>query len=324
MRIAFAGTPEVAVPVLDALAASSHEVALVLTRPDAPLGRKRTLTPSPVAARADELGIPVERIARPSEATAARTRAAKVDLGVVVAYGAILRQEMLDAPRLGWINLHFSALPAWRGAAPVQRAMMAGEPATALSVFQLDNGMDTGPLYSQTPVPFTDEETAGEALTRLSRLGAHDVLRVVDALEAGSAVATPQAGAPTVAPKLTLADGLVDWHAPAERVIAHIRGVTPEPGAASVLAGARFKLHAVRRWSADAPRLAPGEVTLHRRAVLVGTDDWPIELTTVQPFGKPSMPADAWWRGQASERVQFDDAAAPSAHLGVDGTAPGA
>lgn len=302
MRIAFAGTPEVAVPALDALAASEHEIAAILTRPDAPLGRKRLLTPSPVAARAAELGLPTIRSSRPRDEVTAQLAELGVELGVVVAYGALLRRPLLDAPEHGWINLHFSLLPKLRGAAPLQRAVLANEPETGISIFQLEEGLDTGPVFAQRAVPVPPEATSGELLASLAADAAPDLLAVVDAIADGSAVATPQAGEPTHAPKLEAADGRIDWSLPAELVHARIRGATPEPGAACELDGGRFKIHAVRRLEPGeaAPSLAPGELALAAGRVYAGTATEPIRLLRVQPAGKAAMDADAWWRGRTA------------------------
>lgn len=303
MRIAFAGTPEVAVPALEALAASGHEIVAVLTRPDAPLGRKRVLTPSPVAARAEELGLHVIRSAKPREDVVAELRSLEVELGVVVAYGALLRLPMLEAPAHGWINLHFSLLPKLRGAAPLQWAVLAGDAETGISIFRLEEGLDTGPVFAQRAVPIPPEATSGELLAELARDASDDLLAVVDAIAAGTAVARPQEGEPTHAPKLGPADGVVDWTLPAELVHARIRGATPEPGAASELDGQRLKLHAVRRLEAEerAPELAPGEVRMAAKRVYAGTGSEPIRLLRVQPAGKQAMDADAWWRGRGRE-----------------------
>lgn len=299
MRIAFAGTPEAAIPALDALAASGHEVAVVLTRPDAPRGRKRVLTASPVAARAAELGLPILKTARPDEDTVAELARLRVDLGVIVAYGALLRAPMLEAPARGWINLHFSLLPRWRGAAPLQRAVLANERETGISIFQLEEGLDTGPLFAQRAVPIPPEATSGELLGELARDAAPDVVAVVDAIAEGAALARPQTGEPTFAPKLGPEDGRIDWALPAELVHARIRGATPEPGAAAELDGARVKLLAVRRLepAEEAPDLAPGHLAMSAKRIYAGTGSEPIRLLRVQPAGKAAMDADAWWRG---------------------------
>lgn len=298
MRLVFAGTPAVAVPTLDALVGAGHDVAAVVTRPDAPVGRKRILTPSPVAARADELGLPVIHAARLRDDETRRITELDVDLGVVVAYGGLIRRPLLETPRHGWINLHFSLLPAWRGAAPVQRAVLAGDETTGVSVFRLDEGMDTGPWFVRRPVDIDPDETAGELLERLGADGAGDVLDVVAGIERGEAVATPQDGTPSHAAKLTAADGRIDWNQSARLVLARIRGATPEPGAATELDGARMKVLRARASDARAEG-EPGTIRLEGGRALVDARDGSIELVTVQPAGKQGMAAADWLRGAA-------------------------
>jgi methionyl-tRNA formyltransferase len=305
LRIVFAGTPAAAVPTLDRLAASAHEVVAVVTRPPAPLGRKRILTPSPVATAAERLGIPVIDARRLDDEATARIAALRPDLGVIVAYGGLVREPLLSTPEHGWINLHFSALPAWRGAAPVQRALIAGDADLGASVFRLVPELDAGDVYAMRSRPVEPGETAGAALESLAASGADLVADVVDAIADGSAVATPQTGEPTFAPKLTIDDGRLDWDRPTAEVDARFRGVTPEPGAHTEVDGVRLKvLEAAPAASAhDAPRLAPGEVRGDRRRVLVGTADGALELRRVQPAGRNAMGAADWWRGLGVERA---------------------
>lgn len=301
MRLVVAGSPAAAVPTLRRLAASDHEIAAVLTRPPTPQGRKRVLTPTPVAQVAAELGLPVIEASRVDDAVTARIVDLDVDLGVIVAYGALLRRPALDAPRLGWVNLHFSDLPAYRGAAPVQRAVMAGDTRTAASVFQLVEALDAGPVYAADPFDIDPEATSGEVLAAMAESGAETVARVVDDIAAGAAVATEQVGAPTLAPKLTIDDGRIDFGAPATVVHARLRGVTPEPGAYAHLGEARVKLLRSNRLTGGtgdpAPQLAPGALALHGGRLLVGTADTPLALLEVQPAGKKAMDAAAWARG---------------------------
>jgi methionyl-tRNA formyltransferase len=302
MKLVFAGTPQVAVPSLALLAASDHEIAAVVTRTDAVLGRKRLLTPSPVAAAAADLGLPVIKANRLDEtATTAITRL-DADLGVIVAYGGLVREPLLSAPRLGWINLHFSLLPRWRGAAPVQRAIMAGDTETGAAVFQLVAELDAGAVFAQLVTPIGRHATSGALLESLSRSGAELLRGVVDDLATGSITATEQTGDVTLAPKLTLADARIDWSQSAERVHAIIRGVTPEPGAYTEIDGARLKLHDVAP-THDQPALAPGHISSLDKRVLIGTGTAPLELITVQPAGKNSMKAIDWWRGVAATEV---------------------
>lgn len=301
MRLVFAGTPDAAVPSLRALATSSHEVALVVTRPDAPLGRKRVLTPSPVAQAADGLGLPVLKTARLDDAATAAITALDADLGVIVAYGGLVREPLLSAPAHGWVNLHFSLLPRWRGAAPVQRALIAGDAETGAAVFRLVPELDAGDVYGERRIP-TPAAAAGEVLGLLADVGAGLLSEVVDGIAAGTAVAVPQEGEPTYAAKLTVDDGLLDFDEPADAVLARLRGVTPEPGAHTTVGGARLKVLAARPSDA-APPLAPRRIALGGRDVLVGTATAPIVLERVQPAGKGPMAAADWWRG-----ARLDDA----------------
>ncbi|MCK8610835.1 methionyl-tRNA formyltransferase [Agromyces sp. C10] len=304
LRIVFAGTPAAAVPSLERLAASAHEVVGVVTRPPAPLGRKRVLTPSPVAATATRLGIPVIDAARLDDEATARIAALRPDLGVIVAYGGLVREPLLSTPAHGWINLHFSALPAWRGAAPVQRALIAGDAELGASVFRLVPELDAGDVYAVRTRPVEPGETAGAALESLAASGADLVADVVEAIADGSAVAGPQRGDATFAPKLTIDDGRLDWTRPTVEVDARYRGVTPEPGAHTEVDGIRLKvLEAGPAASVDPPRLAPGEVRGERRRVLVGTADGALELRRVQPAGRTAMAAADWWRGLGVDRA---------------------
>ncbi|WP_271178948.1 methionyl-tRNA formyltransferase [Leifsonia poae] len=298
MRLVFAGTPAVAVPALRALA-ERHDVVAVITRRDAELGRKRVLTPSPVAAAAEELGIETIKANRLDDTVTERIRELAPDLGAIVAYGGLVREPLLSLPRLGWINLHFSLLPLWRGAAPVQRAVIAGDTVTGAAVFQLVPDLDAGAVFSELRREIGPDETAGELLEALSIPGAGLLAETVDALADGSAVATEQTGEPTLAPKLTLDDAHLDLAAPAEAVYARLRGVTPEPGAFALLDGERFKILSARR-APEAEPLAPGAVELRGKAVQVGTATDPLELVTVQPAGKRAMAAADWWRGRSN------------------------
>ncbi|MGU3355828.1 methionyl-tRNA formyltransferase [Microbacterium sp. M4A5_1d] len=296
MRIVFAGTPEPALPSLRRLAASRHEIVGVVTRRDAPLGRKRVLTPSPVGALAAELGLPVLKTDRLDAAATETITSWGADLGVIVAYGGLVREPLLSAPRHGWINLHFSLLPAWRGAAPVQHSLIAGDRVSGVSVFQLVPELDAGDVFAQTRHPVDRGATAGRLLAELADLGADTVSDVVDAIADGTATAVPQTGAPTLAPKLTLADGLLDFALPADTVLDRFRGTTPEPGAHTTVAGQRLKVLSARR-GPDAAALAPREICLVGKEVLVGTADGTISLLSVQPAGRGAMPAPDWWRG---------------------------
>lgn len=296
MRLVFAGTPEVAVASLDALARGPHDVVAVVTRRDAELGRKRVLTPSPVAARADELGIRTIKANRLGDDVTAEITDLAPDLGVIVAYGGLVREPLLSAPRLGWINLHFSLLPRWRGAAPVQRAILAGDERTGAAVFQLVAALDAGDVYATRTRDIGPDETSGDVLDALSHVGADLLARVVDDLAHGTATATAQQGEPTAAPKLGLDDARIDWTQPADAVYNRIRAVTPEPGAFTEVDGQRLKIHAARR-AADAAPLPPGTLEPDDGGVLIGTGTHPLRLITVQPSGKRPMAAADWWRG---------------------------
>ena len=298
MRLVFAGTPAAALPTLRRLAAE-HEVAAVVTRPDAPLGRKRVVTPSPVAAAAGELGLPVVKAARLDEEVTRRIAALRPDLGVVVAYGGLVREPLLTTPAHGWINLHFSLLPAWRGAAPVQRALIAGDPELGASVFRLVAQLDAGDVFAKRAFPVPAEATADEALALLAEEGAALTAEVVAGIADGTAQATPQAGTPTFAAKLDQQDGLLDWTQDADAVFARFRGVTSEPGAHTTVEGQRVKVLGLARADAvqDGERLGPGALRSARGGVLVGTASAPLLLTRVQPAGKGPMEAADWFRG---------------------------
>jgi methionyl-tRNA formyltransferase len=314
VRLVFAGSPSAAVPSLRALAASpEHEVVAVLTRDDTPQGRKRVLTPTPVAVAADELGTPVIKARRITDEVTAAIAEARADLGVIVAYGALLREPLLSIPRLGWINLHFSLLPRWRGAAPVQRALIGGDTETGAAVFQLVPALDAGAVHGAIAKPLHGDETAGELLGELAISGALLLSRVVDDLAAGTSRPVEQSGEVTLAPKLTIDDGLLDASLPAEAVYNRFRGVTPEPGAFTRVAGARLKILDARLAPPDAPAPEPGAVLLEGRRVLLGTATRPLELLTVQPAGKKSMPAADWLRGVAGrESLRVDSAGGAS------------
>ncbi|WP_329122883.1 methionyl-tRNA formyltransferase [Streptomyces sp. NBC_01353] len=299
MKLVFAGTPEVAVPALDALLASGrHEVAAVVTRPDAPAGRGRRLVASPVAQRAEEAGIEVLKPARPrDEAFLARLREIAPDCCPVVAYGALLPKVALDIPARGWVNLHFSLLPAWRGAAPVQHAVMAGDEVTGASTFQIEEGLDSGPVYGVITEDVRPTDTSGDLLTRLAFAGAGLLAATMDGIEDGSLKAVPQpAEGVTLAPKIQVEDAHVDWKAPALRVDRVVRGCTPAPGAWTVFRGERLKLIQAALVP-DRTDLTPGELAAGKNNVYVGTGSYAVELLWVQPQGKKPMRAADWARG---------------------------
>ncbi|MGC9380389.1 methionyl-tRNA formyltransferase [Streptomyces sp. MH13] len=299
MKLVFAGTPEVAVPALDALIASGrHEVAAVVTRPDAPAGRGRRLVASPVAERAQEAGIEVLRPAKPRDPEfLERLRQIAPDCCPVVAYGALLPRVALDVPAHGWVNLHFSLLPAWRGAAPVQHAIMAGDEITGASTFLIEEGLDSGPVYGTVTETVRSADTSGDLLTRLALAGAGLLAATMDGIEDGSLEAVPQpADGVTLAPKITVEDARVDWAAPALRVDRVVRGCTPAPGAWTTFRGERLKLVQARPVP-DRTDLAPGQLAAGKNNVYVGTGSYAVELLWVQAQGKKPMRAADWARG---------------------------
>ena len=309
MRLVFAGTPEVALPSLDALVASSHEVVAVVTRPDARAGRGRTLHPSPVRRRAEEHGIEVLTPERPrDEGFLARLREIAPDACAVVAYGALVPQVALDIPVHGWVNLHFSLLPAWRGAAPVQHAVMAGDEVTGASTFRLEAGLDTGPVYGVMTETVRPTDTAGDLLERLARGGAGLLVATMDGIADGSLTPAPQpADGVSLAPKIEVADAEVRWERPATAVDRLVRGCTPAPGAWTTFRGERLKLSPLTVDDAYAGEpLAPGRLAAGKREVHVGTGSGVVRLGAVRPHGKKEMAAADWARGvriEAGERL---------------------
>ncbi|MEU3726180.1 methionyl-tRNA formyltransferase [Streptomyces sp. NPDC031705] len=299
MKLVFAGTPEVAVPALDALIASGrHEVAAVVTRPDAPAGRGRRLVASPVAERAEEAGIEVLKPARPrDEEFQARLREIAPDCCPVVAYGALIPKSALDIPRHGWINLHFSLLPAWRGAAPVQHSIMAGDQVTGASTFRIEEGLDTGPVFGVLTEEIRPTDTSGDLLTRLAFAGSGLLSATMDGIEDGSLRAMEQpAEGVSLAPKITVEDARVDWNAPALRADRVVRGCTPAPGAWTVFRGERLKLISLGLVP-DRTDLAPGVLAPAKNNVYAGTGSHAVELLWVQPQGKKPMKGADWARG---------------------------
>jgi methionyl-tRNA formyltransferase len=303
MRLVFAGTPAPAVVTLDALLGSRHEVAAVITRPDAPAGRGHQLADSPVARRAAEAGIEVLKPARPSDPEfLARLAAIGPDCCPVTAYGALIPKAALDIPPGGWVNLHFSVLPAWRGAAPVQHAILHGDDVTGATTFELVPELDAGPVYGVLTETIRPADTAGDLLERLAAGGADLMVATLDGIESGELEARPQpADGVSRAPKITPADARVDWSAPALAVSRLIRACTPEPGAWTELDGTRLKLWPVTTpapGSEPGTELAPGELLVRRNAVLAGTGTGAVQLGDVQQHGKRRMPAADWARGR--------------------------
>jgi methionyl-tRNA formyltransferase len=346
VRLVFAGTPAAALPTLRALAASRHTVAAVVTRPDAPVGRGKKMHRSPVAELAEELGLEALKPVRPNEAWFLdRLRAIAPDCCPVTAYGALLPQSALDIPPHGWVNLHFSILPAWRGAAPVQHAILRGDDITGATTFRIVKELDAGPVFGTLTEPIRPADTSGDLLDRLAVAGAELLVRTLDAIEDGTARAVAQpADGVSLAPKVTTADARVDWKLPAHLIDRQVRACTPEPGAwtefgpgrsdagrsdagrsdngqpdAGRSDAGRLKLWPVTLaagagLASGGPGLAPGELLVDRNSVYAGTGTVPVRLGDVQPQGKRRMPAADWARGL---RPAGDgDAASTSVGLG--------
>ena len=321
MRLVFAGTPEVAVTALRAILASRHTVEAVVTRPDAPAGRGRRVEPSPVAALARESGIELLTPRRPRERWFLdRLRDIAPDCCPVAAYGGLLPQEALDIPRHGWVNLHFSVLPAWRGAAPVQHALLHGDDVTGATTFRLVAELDAGPVYGVLTETVRPADTSGDLLDRLASAGSRLLVDTLDGIEEGTLRAVPQpADGVSFAPKLTPADARVDWKLPAHLIDRQIRACTPDPGAWTEFDGDRIKLWPVTLLEPGSPApagLSPGELHIERGAVYTGTGSHPVRLGEVQPPGKRRMPAQDWARGlrttQATQAPQPPQATRPT------------
>ena len=298
MRVLFAGTPEVALPSLEALLGSRHEVVAVLTRPDAPTGRGRHLRSSPVKVRAEAAGVPVltPRTLRAPDVVASLA-ALDIECAAVVAYGALLPVTVLDLPRHGWVNLHFSLLPAWRGAAPVQHAILHGDEVTGATTFQITEGLDEGAVFGTLTEEIRPQDSAGDLLGRLATSGSGLLLATLDGIADGVLAAVPQpSDGISHAPRLTVDDGRVRWEHPAMGVDRRIRACTPAPGAWTIAPdGARLKLGPVR--GHRDLTLAPGELRVDRHEVLVGTGTHAVALGDVAAAGKRMMPAADWARG---------------------------
>lgn len=297
MRLLFAGTPDVALPTLDALVRSTHEVVGVLTRPPARAGRGRSERPSPVHALALDLGLPVITAARLDDpGVIEAVRDVSPDCCPVVAYGALITPSALDLPRFGWINLHFSLLPRWRGAAPVQHAIWAGDEQTGATTFRIDAGLDTGPILLEESTPIGDRETSGELLGRLAVSGARLMLRTMDQLESATIDAVPQPDAGvTLAPRISVDDARIDWSRPASDIDRLVRAMTPTPGAWTTLRDERVKIGPVDLL--ETSDLSAGEIRAGRSSVAVGTHAGDVRLGEVQPHGKRAMAAADWARG---------------------------
>lgn len=307
MRVVFAGTPGVAVPALDAIAESSHDLVAVITRPDAPSGRGRKLIASPVAQRAEELGVRVLKPEHPRDPDfQQQLKDLEPDCCPVVAYGALLPQSTLDIPKHGWVNLHFSLLPAWRGAAPVQHSLWAGDEVTGATTFRIVRELDGGPTYGVVTERVRPADTAGDMLARLSVSGASLLVATLDGIEDGSLEARDQStDGVSLAPKILVEHARVDWTEPAVAVDRRIRACTPGPGAWSTYDGQRIKIGPVQMTS-DRDKLEPGVLEVTKNAVYVGTATDPVQLGEVKAFGKKQMYAADWARGvRAASGVAF-------------------
>jgi methionyl-tRNA formyltransferase len=296
MRLVFAGTPQTAVPSLAALLKSRHEVIAVITRPDAAAGRGLRTGQSPVARHAAEAGLEILKPATPRDpAFHDRLRALAPDCCPVTAYGALIPKAALEIPRHGWVNLHFSLLPAWRGAAPVPHAILHGDDVTGATTFQIVAALDAGPVYGVLTEPIGARDTAGDLLERLAESGAGLLVATMDGIESRQLRPQPQPpDGVSHAPKLTAADAHVRWSVPAHIVDRQIRACTPVPGAWAMLGETRLKI-----WPVCVGRggLRPGELRVTRDSVIVGTATHPVELGDVQPGGKRRMRATDWARG---------------------------
>lgn len=300
MRLVFAGTPEPALPSLQRLIDSSrHEVIAVVTRPDAAAGRRGRPAPSPVAVLAAEHGIPVLKPARPNSAEfVAELAALSPDCCAVVAYGALLGDELLAVPAHGWVNLHFSVLPAWRGAAPVQAALAAGDEVTGATTFQIERSLDSGPVFGVVTETIRPTDTAGDLLGRLAVSGAGLLEATMDGIEDGTLTAVPQpSDGVSVAPKVTVEDARIRWELPAHVVDRRIRAVTPNPGAWTTIGDLRVKIGPVTVPPDGPEGLEPGQIRADKKQVHIGTGSAAVLLGTVQPPGKKPMNAADWARG---------------------------
>jgi methionyl-tRNA formyltransferase len=303
MRVVFAGTPRAAVPSLEAILRSRHEVAAVITRPDAPAGRGRRPAASPVAERAAEAGLELLKPARARDPEFQdRLRAIAPDCCPVTAFGALLPQSALDIPPRGWVNLHFSLLPAWRGAAPVQHAVLHGDDITGATTFLIVKELDAGPVFGVVTEPIRPDDTAGDLLGRIAVSGAGLLVATLDGIESGELRPQPQpSDGVSLAPKIGVEDARVDWTRPATAIGRLIRACTPSPGAWTELDGSRLKLGPVTEAAGPGepgtPRLGPGELRADRSGVLAGTGTGSVRLGEVQPAGKRRMTAGEWARG---------------------------
>lgn len=298
MRVIFAGTPDVALPSLRALVNAGHEIVGVLSRPDAPTGRGKKLAASPVATLAESLGLPVLKARRPDASLVTRIGELNADAAAVVAFGMLLSAQMLDAVPGGWVNLHFSLLPRWRGAAPVQRAILAGDKVTGATTFRIVPELDAGPIYRTLQVPIAGDDTSGALLHRLADLGAPLLVDSLNDLAAGVQPIPQSTEGVTLAPKIHPDDVRIDWALDAASIDRLVRAANPEPGAWTTLDGQRFQVLAVRPGGRSGAPLPPGRLAADRRHLWVGTGRSDLELVQVQAFGRKSMSGADWARGR--------------------------
>ncbi len=303
MRILFAGTPSTAADVLEGLISSGHEIVAVLTREDSPVGRKKVLTPSAVAEVALAHGLPTIKANKVSSAVLAEISQYQIDLAIVVAYGVILRREALDAIPNGWLNLHFSKLPRWRGAAPVQHAIWSGDKETAVTLFKIEEGLDTGPVLGLAESVIEPDETSGELLKRLSSIGVTLLNQELPRLYAGSFNLSEQQGSVTIAPKIQRVDARINFTSTSKKVENLVRAMNPEPMAWCELDGEPLRVLRARSVQGSFA-LAPGEVLVQEDLVLVGCgSESALELIEVQPASKTPMTAKSWMNGQSTRVV---------------------
>ena len=291
MRIAVAATPEVAIPTLDALLASEHELLFVITRPDAPAGRGRALQATPVANWAVANSV---KLFKPETSQSLGELIKDLDLVVTIGYGLLLPIEVLETPKYGFINLHFSLLPRWRGAAPVQRAIEAGDSVTGVTVFQLDAGMDTGPIYLSTQIPLSVSTTAEQLFESLANLGVEPVLKTLDLIERGERPSPQEEKGATRAYKLSKEEGLIDWNSDAEAINRKINAFNPDPGAWSNFRGQIIKINKARVSNESANA---GVLKAIEKSIYIGTGTSALELLEVTPAGKAQMSATSWANG---------------------------
>lgn len=305
MKIVFAGTPSVAIPTLEQLIYSGHEVVAVVTREDSPIGRKKILTPSPVASFAEVHGLRIFKANVLSPEIEQTIRDLQADVGIVIAFGALLPATFLTTTQKGWFNLHFSQLPSYRGAAPAQWAIRNGETSTGSTLFKIDEGLDTGDVFSERLCEIYSDETSGQLLERLSHKCGAQVLSLLTAFEKFGAVdLTPQQGEASYAPKLRSEDGKLVLSLPSSNVYDTFRSVTPEPGAFILIQGERLKIISARH----EPELSlpSSTISMDDNHVYVGCSQGAIRLLEVQPSGKKVMNALDWWRGIHRDFLEVD------------------